>query len=35
LFRERITLTDHTGLAAFLRRMKDYPPFADTPPRTG
>ncbi|RFF29270.1 glutathione S-transferase family protein [Wenzhouxiangella sediminis] len=33
LFRERITLTEHIELAAFLERMKEYPCFANTPPR--
>lgn len=35
LFRERISLAEYPGLDAFLQRVREYPPFADTPPATG
>lgn len=35
LFRERISLTDHPRLDSFLQRMRTYPAFADTAPKTG
>lgn len=33
LFRERLGLQGHPGLAAFLQRCRDYPAFASTAPR--
>lgn len=34
LFRERISLADHIELAAFLKRINEYPAFANSCPRT-